>query len=202
MTGSSTAPICRSPTTSAPQGRSSCEELFATAASLGIEALGIVDPQPRLGRWWRPRGRQGPRASAWWSGCRLDPRRKYLGPGLPDRSTGLCAAVPVALLGKKPAAGRVRSRSRWISIALRRGADRGFAVAGHRQRGLRALASRPARSSSATSAPMAALSLRRPNDQLRLFELANPAISMRVRAVVTNDVLFHERQAALSCRTW
>jgi error-prone DNA polymerase len=38
-----------------------------------------------------------------------------------------------------------------------------------------------------------ALSLRRrPNDQLRLFELSNLAISMRVRAVVTNDVLFHE----------
>jgi error-prone DNA polymerase len=38
-----------------------------------------------------------------------------------------------------------------------------------------------------------ALSLRRrPNDQLRLFELSNLATSMRVRTVVTNDVLFHE----------
>jgi error-prone DNA polymerase len=38
-----------------------------------------------------------------------------------------------------------------------------------------------------------ALSLRRrPNDQLRLFELSNLATSMRVPTVVTNDVLFHE----------
>ena len=38
-----------------------------------------------------------------------------------------------------------------------------------------------------------ALSLRRrPNDQLRLFELSNLATSMRVPTLVTNDVLFHE----------
>ncbi|TIQ01584.1 MAG: hypothetical protein E5X57_34320, partial [Mesorhizobium sp.] len=38
-----------------------------------------------------------------------------------------------------------------------------------------------------------ALSLRRrPNDQLRLYELANLAAAMRVPTVVTNDVLFHE----------
>jgi error-prone DNA polymerase len=38
-----------------------------------------------------------------------------------------------------------------------------------------------------------ALSLRRrPNDQLRLFELSNLAASMRVPTIVTNDVLFHE----------
>ena len=38
-----------------------------------------------------------------------------------------------------------------------------------------------------------ALSLRRrPNDQLRLFELSNLATSMRVPTIVTNDVLFHE----------
>ena len=38
-----------------------------------------------------------------------------------------------------------------------------------------------------------ALSLRRrPNDQLRLFELSNLATSMRVPTVVTNDMLFHE----------
>jgi hypothetical protein len=33
---------------------------------------------------------------------------------------------------------------------------------------------------------------RRPNDQLRLFELSNLATSMRVPTIVTNDVLFHE----------
>ncbi|RWK48850.1 MAG: error-prone DNA polymerase, partial [Mesorhizobium sp.] len=33
---------------------------------------------------------------------------------------------------------------------------------------------------------------RRPNDQLRLYELANLAAAMRVPTVVTNDVLFHE----------
>jgi DNA polymerase III alpha subunit len=38
-----------------------------------------------------------------------------------------------------------------------------------------------------------ALSLRRrPNDQLRPFELSNLATSMRVPSIVTNDVLFHE----------
>ena len=33
---------------------------------------------------------------------------------------------------------------------------------------------------------------RRPNDQLRLFELSNLATWMRVPTIVTNDVLFHE----------
>ena len=33
---------------------------------------------------------------------------------------------------------------------------------------------------------------RRPNDQLRLHELSNLAVQMRVPTVVTNDVLFHE----------
>ena len=33
---------------------------------------------------------------------------------------------------------------------------------------------------------------RRPNDQLRLHELANLAARLRVPTVVTNDVLFHE----------
>ncbi|RUX64201.1 error-prone DNA polymerase, partial [Mesorhizobium sp. M2A.F.Ca.ET.040.01.1.1] len=33
---------------------------------------------------------------------------------------------------------------------------------------------------------------RRPNDQLRLYQLANLATAMRVPTVVTNDVLFHE----------
>ena len=33
---------------------------------------------------------------------------------------------------------------------------------------------------------------RRPNDQLRIHELANLATQMRVPTVVTNDVLFHE----------
>ena len=41
-------------------------------------------------------------------------------------------------------------------------------------------------------APIMALTLRRrPNDQLRLHELANLATQMRVPTVVTNDVLFH-----------
>ena len=34
---------------------------------------------------------------------------------------------------------------------------------------------------------------RRPNDQLRLFELSNLATRFRVPTIVTNDVLFHER---------
>ncbi|TGS74354.1 hypothetical protein EN818_31930, partial [Mesorhizobium sp. M3A.F.Ca.ET.175.01.1.1] len=33
---------------------------------------------------------------------------------------------------------------------------------------------------------------RRPNDQVRLHELANLAVQMRVPTVVTNDALFHE----------
>src|SRR5690606_19501297 len=33
---------------------------------------------------------------------------------------------------------------------------------------------------------------RRPNDQMRLYELSNLAAGMRVPTVVTNDVLFHE----------
>ena len=41
------------------RGASSCEELFAAAAILGVEALAVVDRNSLGGRRTGPRGRQG-----------------------------------------------------------------------------------------------------------------------------------------------
>ena len=77
------------------RGASSCEELFATAAVMGVEALAIVDRNSLAGivRPTRPpRPRRAP-------GRRLPTRsqRRHVGAGLYHRSTRLLAAVSAAL---------------------------------------------------------------------------------------------------------
>ena len=171
------------------RGASSCEELFAQAALLDVEALAIVDRNSLAGivRAHEAAKATGIRLIV---GCRLD-----LVDGQPvlvyptDRSAyaRLCRLLS---LGKKRG-GKAKCRLDWsdlvtygeglIAVLLPDEADETCALR------LRRL-----REAFGDRAYLALTLRRRPNDQLRLHELSNLAVQARVATVVTNDVLFHE----------
>lgn len=171
------------------RGSSSAEELFATAAAMGIEAIGVVDRNSLAGivRAWEAARTTGVRLVV---GCRL------------DLSDGMSILVyPM----DRPAYSRL---TRLLSLGKSRGGKgkclldlSDVAVYGE---GLIAVLvpdeaddvyAGQLRKVSAIFGDRAYVSLclrRRPNDRLRLHKLSNMAIRHKVRTVVTNDVLFHE----------
>ncbi|MCK5745789.1 MAG: PHP domain-containing protein, partial [Oricola sp.] len=171
------------------RGASSCDELFGQAAALGIEALAVVDRNSLAGivRAHEAAKATGVRLIV---GCRLD-----LADGMSvlvyptDRSaySQLCRLLSLG----KSRAGKAKCHLEWADLVTYGDAllavlvpDRANDECGLRLRRLRdAFGDRA----------YLALSLRRrPNDQLRLHELANLATQLRVPTIVTNDVLFHE----------
>jgi error-prone DNA polymerase len=171
------------------RGASSCEELFATAAAMGIEALGIADRNSLAGivRAHEAAKATGIRLVV---GCRLDLSAGMSALVYPTDRPAYSRLCRLLSLGKKRA-GKGKCDLAWpdlaaygeglIAILVPDTADEECALRLRRMRevfGDRACL---------------ALSLRRrPNDQLRLHELSNLAAQMRVATVVTNDVLFHE----------
>ncbi|MFI4998285.1 MAG: error-prone DNA polymerase [Reyranellales bacterium] len=171
------------------RGASSCEELFATAAVLGVEALAIVDRNSLAGV---VRAREAAKTTGvrLVVGCRLD-----LGDGMSvlvfpsDRSaySRLCRLLS---LGKKRG-GKGKCDLVWDDLVAY-GAGLIVVLVPDAADEHCALRLRRLREAFGDRAYMALCLRRRPNDQLRLFELSNLATSMRVPIVVTNDVLFHE----------
>jgi error-prone DNA polymerase len=171
------------------RGASSCEELFAHAANLGIEALAIADRNSLAGivRAHEAAKVTGVRLIA---GCRLD-----LADGMSvlvyptDRPaySRLCRLLSV---GKKRG-GKAKCILTWddvadwseglIAVLVPDSADDTCAL---RLRKLRA--------TFGDRSYMALTLRRRPNDQLRIHELNGLAQRLKVATVVTNDVLFHE----------
>lgn len=171
------------------RGASSCEELFAHAALLGIEALAIADRNSLAGivRAHEAAKVTGVRLIV---GCRLD-----LADGMSvlvyptDRPaySRLCRLLSV---GKKRG-GKAKCILTWedlvdwseglIAVLVPDTADDACGLA------LRRLAK-----TFGGRAYMALTLRRRPNDQMRIHELNNLAQRFRVATVVTNDVLFHE----------
>ncbi|MET3793985.1 error-prone DNA polymerase [Aquamicrobium terrae] len=171
------------------RGASSCEELFAQAAATGTEALGIVDRNSLAGivRAYGAARTTGVRLVV---GCRLD-----LVDGMsilvyPTDRPAYARLCRLLSLGKKRA-GKGKCHLEWadvvaygeglLAILLPDVADETCAQQ------LRRL-----RDTFGDRAYMALTLRRRPNDQLRLWELSNMAAASRVPTVVTNDVLFHE----------
>ena len=171
------------------RGASSAEELFATAKELGIQALGIVDRNSLAGivRALEASRATGVRLVV---GCRLDlqdgmsilvypmdrpaysrlTRLLTLGKGRGGKANCILTLEDVALY----AAGM-------IGVLVPDLPDETCAVRVRKMAeifGDRAYVSLDLR--------------RRPNDQMRLFELSNMAVRHKVKAVVTNDVLFHD----------
>ena len=171
------------------RGASSCEELFATAAVTGIQALAITDRNSLAGivRAHEAAKTTGVRLVV---GCRLDLDGGMSVLVYPTNRAAYSRLCRLLSLGKKRA-GKGKCNLAWpdvvaygdglIAVLVPDIADEECAM---RLRRLREAFGDRA---------FLALSLRRrPNDQLRLFELSNLATSMRVPTVVTNDVLFHE----------
>ena len=171
------------------RGASSCEELFAHAANLGISALAVADHNSLAGivRAHEAAKVTGVRLIA---GCRLD-----LADGLSvlvyptDRPaySRLCRLLSV---GKKRG-GKGKCILTWedvadwseglIAVLVPDSADDTCALR------IRRLAK-----TFGDRAYMALTLRRRPNDQMRIHELNNLAQRFRLATVVTNDVLFHE----------
>ncbi len=189
MSGSSYAELQVTSHFSFLRGASSCEELFAHAAAMGISALGIVDRNSLAGivRAYEASRQTGVRLIV---GCRLD-----LADGMsvlvyPTDRPGYARLCRLLSLGKKRA-GKGKCHLEWpdlvaygeglIAVLVPDAPDETCAL--HLRRLREAFGDR---------AYMALTLRRRPNDQLRLWELSNMTTMARVPTVVTNDVLFHE----------
>jgi error-prone DNA polymerase len=170
------------------RGASSCEELFAQAAVLGIEALAMVDRNSLAGivRAHEAAKVTGVRLIV---GCRLD-----LTDGISllvyptDRPTyaRLCRLLS---LGKKRG-GKAQCHLGWDDVVAY--GDGLIAVlVPDEADDTCALRLRRLREAFGDRAYLALTLRRRPNDQMRLFGLSNLAARARVPTVVTNDVLFH-----------
>ena len=171
------------------RGASSCEDLFAQAALLGVEALAIVDRNSLAGI---VRAHEAARTTGVQLivGCRLD-----LDDGMsvlvyPTDRPAYARLCRLLSLGKKRG-GKAKCKLDWSDlVAYGEGllavliADEADETCALRLRRLREVFT--------DRAYMALTLRRRPNDQLRLHELSNLAAQARVPTVVTNDVLFHE----------
>lgn len=168
------------------RGASSADELFARAAYLGIEALAVVDRNSLAGI---VRAREASNATGvrLIIGCRLDLRDSISVLVYPTDRAAYSRLCRLLSLGKQRA-GKAKCDLRWddlvaygeglIAVFLPDVAD---AECGLNLRRLR--------EAFGNRAYMALTLRRRPNDQLRLHDLANLAAQLRVATVVTNRAL-------------
>lgn len=183
------------------RGASSAEELFTMAAHLGIEALAVVDRNSLAGmvRAWEAAKAVGVRLVV---GCRLDLTDGTALLVYPTDRAAYSRLCRLLSLGKARG-GKGQCLLDWADVVAH--AEGLLAVLVPDQadeecaRRLRRL-----REAFGDRAYLALTLRRRPNDQVRLHDLSNLATRLRVPAVVTNDVLFHDPgrrilQDVLSC---
>ena len=180
------------------RGASSCEELFAQAAVLGIEALAITDRNSLAGivRAHEAAKVTGVRLIV---GCRLDLTDGSLAPGLSDRPARLWPALPAAVARQEArrqgegacSAGTTSPSTREGLIAVLV-PDRPDAVCGCR---LRRLAD-----TFGERAHLALTLRRRPRDQLRLHQLAAMAAAGAACAPSSPTTCCSTCPAGASCR--
>ncbi|MFT8958969.1 MAG: PHP domain-containing protein, partial [Gluconobacter oxydans] len=170
------------------RGASSPIELFAQAKALGIEALGICDRNSLAGMVQAHVAAKevGLRLVV---GCRLD---------LADFPPVLVYPMDRAAYGRlcrllslgKARASKGKCHLLWEDLVAW-GEDLIVVLIPDTADDACALHLRKLKEAFADRAYMALTLLRRPNDQMRLYELAHLAHQARVPTVVTNDVLFH-----------
>jgi error-prone DNA polymerase len=173
------------------RGASSCEELFAQAAHLGIEALAITDRNSLAGII---RAYEAAKASdiRLIVGCGLDLTDGVSLLVYPTDRPAYARLCRLLSLGKKRA-GKAQCHLGWqdvvaygdgmIAVLLPDEADKTCAFSLRRLKEV-----------FGDRAYMALTLRRRPHDQRRLHDLANLATRHGVPSVVTNDVLFHARE--------
>ncbi|MEQ9524780.1 MAG: error-prone DNA polymerase [Thalassobaculum sp.] len=170
------------------RGASSCDELFARAAELGVEALAIVDRNSLAGivRAHEAAKATGVRLIV---GCRLDLDDGTAVLVYPTDRAAYARLCRLLSLGKKRA-GKARCRLGWSDLVAYGEGLVAVLVPDEADdtctQSLRRLAE------AFGDRTYLALTLRRrPNDALRLHELSILAARAGVATVVTNDVLFH-----------
>src|SRR5580692_1757208 len=171
------------------RGASSCEELFAHAANLGVEALAVVDRNSLAGivRAHEAAKVTGVRLIV---GCRLDladGMSVLVYPTARPAYSRLCRLLSV---GKKRG-GKAKCILNWEDLADW-SAGLIAALVPNEADDTCELRLRRLHDAFGNRAYMALTLRRRPNDQMRIHELNNLAQRFRVATVVTNDVLFHE----------
>jgi error-prone DNA polymerase len=171
------------------RGASSCEELFAHAATIGIAGLAIVDRNSLAGivRAHEAAKATGIRLIV---GCRLD-----LADGMsilvyPTRRAAYARLCRLLSLGKQRA-GKAKCILEWQDV-LDYGEGLIAILVPNEADDLCALRLKRLADGFGDRAFMALTLRRRPNDQLRIHQLSNMAARYRVPTVATNDVLFHE----------
>ncbi|MBQ0711149.1 error-prone DNA polymerase [Ochrobactrum sp. AP1BH01-1] len=171
------------------RGASSAEELFAAAAAMGIEALAVTDRNTLAGivRAHEAAKEAGVRLIV---GCRLDLACGMSVLVYPTDRAAYSRLCRLLSLGKGRA-GKARCHLEWDDlVAYGEGLivvlapDLADETCGLRLRRLRA--------AFGDRAYLGLTLRRRPNDQMRLWELSTLAAGLGVPTVVTNDVLFHE----------
>jgi error-prone DNA polymerase len=170
------------------RGASSIEELFAEAALLGIEALGITDRHSLAGI---VRAHEAAKVAGVHTvvGCRLD---------LTDGAALLVYPTDRAAYGRLCrllTLGKARARKGGCELSWPDVAEHGeglIAILVPDRPDERCVKQLHRLEREFRDRAYLALSLRRrPGDQLRLHQLSNMAAAMRVATVATNDVLFH-----------
>jgi len=171
------------------RGASSCEELFARAAELGISALGVVDRNSLAGvvRALEASRQTGVRLVV---GCRLDLADALPVLLYPTNRAAYARLCRLLSLGKGRA-GKGKCHLEWADLVAY-GEGLIAVLVPDRADDDCALHLRRLREAFGDRAYLALTLRRRPNDQLRLWQLSNLAAAARVPTVVTNDVLFHE----------
>ena len=173
------------------RGASSCEELFVQAATLGLPALGITDRHSLAGmvRAYEAAKQTEVRLVV---GCRLD-----LTDGLsvlvyPTDRPAYARLCRLLTIGKRRA-GKGACELGWTDLTAHSEGMLAVLVPDAPDGMLAAWLDR-LRGEFGDRAYLALTLRRRPNDALRLHELAAMAAAARVPAVATNDVLYHHSE--------
>lgn len=170
------------------RGASSCDELFAQAAALGIPALGLVDRNSLAGvvRAHVASKEHGIRLIV---GCRLDLKdgtSLLVYPMHRAGYAGLCRLLSVG----KARVGKGKCELEWRDVEAFADGLVAILIPDAADDFTRATLARH-KCGFGDRAYMSLSLRRRPNDQVRIWQLSNLAVAAGVPTVVTNDVLFH-----------
>jgi error-prone DNA polymerase len=171
------------------RGASSAAELFAQASALGLDALAIIDRNSLAGivQAHKAAKETGVRLVV---GCRLDlvdGTSILVYPTDRDAYARLCRLLTI---GKKKA-GKGKCHLDWADVVEWNEGLLAVLLPGEAGEET-VFRLRRLRETFRDRCYIALTLRRRPNDQLRLFELSGLAAQYRVPTVVTNDVLYHE----------
>ncbi len=171
------------------RGASSATELFETAKSLGIDAIGVVDRNSLAGiiRALEASRETGLRLVV---GCRLDLQDGMSILVYPTHRAAYSRLTRLITLGKGRG-GKNNCVLHWDDVMTYADGMIGILIPDLADDTC-ALQLRKMAEVFGNRSYVSLCLRRRPNDQLRLHDLSNMATRHKVKTVVTNDVLFHE----------